>query len=465
MGDTVTDIYMSDQDTMQFDLSLPSVVTNYDIEMLQVGSLPGLYIANAYVFNPETGKDEIVTLVTYNYGSIWFSFNPPPGYTCPNYDNPGEFYSNCTLNLNAPNLISPLTAYGSYQGILTQNTSIGLILSSGQVGPGLYASAPNELYISADAGLTWNAIFSQGLYQYDSTNHGSVILVMGQNDSNYISYSTNYGKNWNTCDLPQPYTQLHGIYNQLSESNQNFFVLTSDPTSPSKVIYLDFTSSLQRECSQEDFQEFSPHSPQGENCLFGKSYTVTRRNPVAECWVPLDYVSVENVTTCNCTVSDFMCTNCYEREPFSYDSIGTSRYCVWYCSSLNPNPVPPNCSLPEGDPNKIDHYLTKNSPYRKNTASTCQGGVNLVNDSALFYIGCSSSASDTVNPPTSIIPQLARNNSTGKVTIGVIVSILGVFLLMSGIFFIYHYVSKKIKIAKSMQYGPQKNDPESPRTG
>lgn len=131
------------------------------------------------------------------------------------------------------------------------------------------------------------------------------------------------------------------------------------------IVHVDFSSMIVAECTSDDFEDFTPANPRGEECLLGEKITFKRLKANSVCKTNSSSMQ-KTIERCQCTLSDYVCSDCYAREPRTYDSDQKKKQeCVWICSAEdNPILIPSDCE-------KGSKYNFTIQPYRKNKGSMC----------------------------------------------------------------------------------------------
>lgn len=172
----------------------------------------------------------------------------------------------------------------------------GIVMGVGNTGKFLGKYTDGDLYVSDDAGVTWEMALKEA-HKYEFGNKGSVLVaVFDEGDTNKIMYSLHHGRpgSWDPIDLGYDIRAreltttpdstslkflLYGV--KVKEGGGRKFV----------TVHLDFAEMHERECTEKDFEEW--HARVDENnqpiCVMGQEQIFHRRIADSNCFVKEDF--------------------------------------------------------------------------------------------------------------------------------------------------------------------------------
>jgi len=308
-------------------------------------------------------------------------------------------------------------------------------------------STIGHLYISRDAGSTWQQIVN-ATRVFDISDFGEVIATaVWDEPKNIVSYSLDQGLTWTDCpfydatqtnatytvvkvyvelltDTPQySTTPLYITYYNAASSY--IWVEATDSNSQAAFFIINISRTLPA-CNSSDYETFLPQGPSKTvQCVLGSQSVFTRKQRTAQC-VP-DPAVIANVVQnpCPCSRNDYYCTYCFIEA--------ANLSCV--LDTTNPD-CPKDPAIPAVcPPNTTINAL---SQYRKVMGSICTGDLPLTQNRTLVVTCPNAPASTTTgstNPVTS-----APASQGGFIALGVIIA-----LLVCGIvgYVIWRIVNKK----------------------
>lgn len=244
----------------------------------------------------------------------------------------------------------------------------GLVMGVGNTGDIMEAYTDGDLYISDDAGLTWDKTRNEA-HKYESGGSGSIIVaVYDEGMTNKVSYSKDHGKNWEDVDLKVE-IRARLLTTTPDSTSLKFLLVGSGKDKVTHIFALHFEDVFDgRECKldkdnegKSDYEKwYARYDDSGKpDCLMGRKQFFWRRKKYANCNAGNLYREpiVEN-EVCECQSQDFECDFNFVR-----DSAGE---CVLAKGAKLP--IPPNeCKNPK------DTYKGP-SGYRKIPGNACKGG-------------------------------------------------------------------------------------------
>jgi len=189
---------------------------------------------------------------------------------------------------------------------------------------------------------------------------------------------------------------------------------------------LEFKSAFNGPCSDNDYEEWMPHTPatvttDGLVCLMGTQTKYWRRKPTSICHSPPNFVEtkIREQKACKCTESDFECD--YGYYPNGYISGTTTLDCKRDDDIKIPDP--PLWCKPG-----MKYNVTKG--YRLEAGNGCQGGVNRHPEEK-------SCPSEAIEDPDEYVAVDTKpegsSHKAGWIAVGIMVPI--VLLIIAGAFF------------------------------
>ncbi|KAJ7128312.1 Oligoxyloglucan reducing end-specific cellobiohydrolase [Mycena epipterygia] len=360
------DILKSDSNGTYFGLSLSNV--NADVRGLidfeKIIGLDGIALANV-VANPEeavlTGIPVLQTRITHNDGGTWRSITPP------SKDSHGIKYqcqaANCTLHLQGH------TAHDNLEAGYSHSAIAGVIMAVGNVGESLATYDESDMFLSRDAGLTWEEV-RKDPHIWEFGDFGALlVMAKARTPIDHVVFSTDEGLNWAEYRFSGDKVFVRSIATVQPATSRRFALISDKLHSYEPVIvHLDFTRLTSQQCiinmdnpGQDDFELWSPTNGQ-EQCLFGRQTLYHRRAREIGCVVgnqPIRSARIEK--NCTCTKNDFECEfNYYKNE---------ADECVLVAGAT----TFPNASSCDNE----EPYWYERAAYRKISYSSCTGGEAL----------------------------------------------------------------------------------------
>jgi hypothetical protein len=244
----------------------------------------------------------------------------------------------------------------------------GIVMGVGNTGDYLSKYTDGDLYVSDDAGLTWELALEDA-HKYEFGDQGSVLVaVFDEGDTDEIRYSFKHGRKdtWETIKLDQKIRARE--LTTLPDSTSLKFMLyasrkkTSGGGREHVIIHLDF-SDMQNKCKDKDFEDEWPVRKEADgkpSCIMGHKQLFRRRKWDAECFVGEVFKDpVPNFKPCDCDESrDYECD-------FNFNPVGEGedKKCVASDSMKLPKDA---C---QGDAKTY----TGSSGWRKIPGNQCKG--------------------------------------------------------------------------------------------
>jgi hypothetical protein len=243
----------------------------------------------------------------------------------------------------------------------------GIVMGVGNTGDYLGKYSDGDLYVSDDAGLTWELALQEA-HKYEFGDQGSVLVaVFDEGDTDEIRYSFKHGKKDTWQKIKLDYKIRARELTTLPDSTSLKFMLYASRKKDGGgrehvIIHIDFTDVLKK-CGDKDFdEEWSVRKDaDGEpSCVMGHKQLFRRRKSDAECFVGEVFKDpVPNFKPCDCDE-----TRDYECDfNFNPSGKGEEKKCV----------ASDNMSLPKGACEGDAKTYKGSSGWRKIPGNQCKG--------------------------------------------------------------------------------------------
>ena len=154
-------------------------------DVYNVQGLRGVYIANQikeayYNENKEKGSptaitpENLMSKITFNQGGEWREVLPPK-YDEEGHELPCNRDTNSKCSLHITQHLSKKYPSTRSIPILSSKSAIGIVMATGNVGTSL--AKKSNVYMSADAGLSWHQVL-KGSYYFNVGDHGGVLVAV-----------------------------------------------------------------------------------------------------------------------------------------------------------------------------------------------------------------------------------------------------------------------------------------------
>jgi hypothetical protein len=273
--------------------------------------LDGVLIANRYRSLADGTADTncLQSVITFDLGATWSLIKAPRG-AC----STGDCFLHVLLNSNEfPTAYSPSDA-------------VGVWITSGMVGACLDPKAASYgTYFTSDGGANWQTM-SQTPLIYEVSNHGALVVGSAiKTLTNEFTYTLDSGASFRTCTFNASTSVMVNNILTRSFNARNFLMegrLTEATDSPGFLAHFSFDSVQQRDCTDADYEQWSPGK-----CLLGEHVVWSRRIPTAQCHNPTEHRVSKLETPCDCTDGDWECDFCYELGSEGKCVAQTSKVC------------------------------------------------------------------------------------------------------------------------------------------
>lgn len=211
-------------------------------------------------------------------------------------------------------------------------------------------NATHVIY-STDDGLNWNDL----QFSVSPVSNTSIRLVSFDPDSRVFLIT---GHKF----ISSSSMKLHFHFLKLLSIKQ--LLIISDTYVP-VVFHVDFTPAFNHECTDtlSDFSRWSATDEHG-HCFLGGVTTFRRREIGKPCFYPHSFSFEVNSSECECSLLDYECAPCYERE-FQMST------CIMTCAFDDDMQAPPNASFCDLDSPTNPIFYQANGGYQKITESVC----------------------------------------------------------------------------------------------
>ncbi|KAF1842661.1 vacuolar protein sorting/targeting protein 10 [Cucurbitaria berberidis CBS 394.84] len=169
----------------------------------------------------------------------------------------------------------------------------GIVMGVGNTGEYLGKYTDGDLYVSDDAGLTWELALEEA-HKYEFGDQGSVLVaVFDEGDTDEIRYSLKHGRKDTWKKIKLDYKIRARELTTLPDSTSLKFMLYAAKKKDGGgrehvIIHLDFTDLHMRTCEEKDFDAKWPVRKEEDgqpSCIMGHKQLFRRRKWDADCFV------------------------------------------------------------------------------------------------------------------------------------------------------------------------------------
>ena len=208
----------------------------------------------------------------------------------------------------------------------------GLVMGIGNTGDYLGRYTDGDLYVSDDAGLTWELALEEA-HKYEFGDQGSVLVaIYDEGETDKIMYSLKHGRHdtWNEIKLDGK-IRAHEL-TTVPDSTSLKFILSGSRNKKGGgreyvLMHLDFAGLHESTCKDGDFEKWPARvDDKGEaTCVMGHKQYFRRRKWDAECFVGNDFKEpLPEFEKCDCDeVRDYEC-----EFNFKPSGTGKDKQCV-----------------------------------------------------------------------------------------------------------------------------------------
>ncbi|OAD72986.1 hypothetical protein PHYBLDRAFT_20680 [Phycomyces blakesleeanus NRRL 1555(-)] len=308
-------IFTSNSNGTYFVASLENANRNeigiVDFEKMQ--GIEGIALANR-VSNPNQANmgdpKKLVTMKTADAGAHWFPL------TAPQKDSKGKNYDNCKRGVDCNLHLHSYSERRNTRDLFSLSSAVGLMVGVGNVGPSLSTYRSGDMFLTRDAGKTWNEVY-KGAHLWEFADQGALLILVDDEDpTNVVKYTTNEGISWQeyAFTTPEKRLKVEDIITQPDGTSQKYVIFGTEYGSSNVVAYhIDFSALHPTKCkldlshpSDDDFELWSPEDTRGEACLFGRETKYYRRIQDRDCYIGEKLVQPrEEVRNCACQQEDY----------------------------------------------------------------------------------------------------------------------------------------------------------------
>ncbi|KAF5660032.1 carboxypeptidase Y-sorting PEP1 precursor [Fusarium circinatum] len=245
-------------------------------------------------------------------------------------------------------------------GRIFSSPAPGLVMGNGNTGAALGEFESSNLYISDNAGVSWKKAL-EGPHKYEFGDTGGILVAARDSlkeDVDKISFSTDYGENWESAPLPDGLKVRPVILTTTQDSTSLKFLLVGEKDRAFHMIAINFEGMEKRTCESKDMESWYARVDDkgAPTCIMGHKQTYNRRKKSADCFLKAEFRDPEPVIeNCECTDADFECDYNFQRDPDDNK----------VCKKAGPVPIP------EGSCKGKDETFKGSSGWRLIPGNTC----------------------------------------------------------------------------------------------
>lgn len=245
----------------------------------------------------------------------------------------------------------------------------GMVMGVGNTGENLGKYTDGDLYVSDDAGLTWELALEEA-HKYEFGDSGSILVaVFDEGDTDKVMYSLKHGRKdtWKALDIGFKFRARE--LTTLPDSTTLKFMLYASKKKDGggrehAIIHLDFSDMHERKCGDKDFDTKWSVRVDGDDkpsCVMGHKQLFRRRKWDAECFIGEEFKDPQpTYEECECDdLRDYECDFNFRPE-----GSGKDKKCV-------PSEA---LKLPDGACEKDEKKYMGSSGWRKIPGNQCKGG-------------------------------------------------------------------------------------------
>jgi hypothetical protein len=306
---------------------------------------------------------------------------------------------------------------GYFGNFYSAPEAVGLVLATGNVGEYLRTDADSVVtYMSRDGGLSWIELMS-GSTVYEFADHGGVlVLVHNQVPTTTLYYSLDEGLTWTNLEYSRFPMIVTNVWS-LSASQKKVVVHGRYVNGPVVYYGIDFSDVQERQCTIDDYEEWTTRDADGQNCVLGHSTVYRRRKRESQCYNDVALEHVSSRTNCNCTDDDYECD-------FNFEKTQLSGKCVRVADT------PMICN---------ENQYNESQGYRKVPGDTC---VNDLPSKVPIVKKCPNGGGDNEYHPGFF----GNAKGMGKITVAlIVVGVIGFVIALVAVGIVIGAKSERIK--------------------
>ncbi|KAF8264511.1 Oligoxyloglucan reducing end-specific cellobiohydrolase [Lactarius quietus] len=345
------------KDTNRNEMGFIDYETIYGVDGVGLANI----VSNAQDVEGRDVPKQLKTLITFDDGSSWSPLRPP------SEDSEGHRIScepsdsdTCSLHLHS------VTIPHNF-GRIFSSPAPGFVMGVGSIGAELRPYDQSDTFLSTDAGVTWSMVRPEA-HKYEFGDQGGIIVAVNDEGMvDFVSYSTDLGRTWQTLQLGVR-LRARALSTVQDSTSQKFLLLgqlsRQDATDEGRVaaIFLDFAPLGRPKCGDDDFERWYARTAKNKECLMGHRQWYRRRKAGANCYVGEKFSDpVEHEENCPCQDDDFECDYNYVRHE------GT-------CVPVGPEPIPAGVCKTQ------DQTYLGSSGYRIIPGNTCDRNSGVKKD-------------------------------------------------------------------------------------
>ncbi|OMH79249.1 Vacuolar protein sorting/targeting protein 10 [Zancudomyces culisetae] len=283
-----------------------------DVDVENVSGVDGVIIANRIINTEAAGQIGIAknlqTVISYDDGYTW----QPIMAVSEEEEQKGTKKSNLKMCEGCSIHLRGQAVAGQNGGLYGVNSAPGYWIGVGSVGTYFDKSSEMSMFITTDAGRSWNQL-AEGEQLYEWGDYGG-ILVMTDKTANTLKYTMDMGKTVSEYKFSSERMAIRAIWNGYKSIGSQFLIVGKTETDNSELVHVDFSKMEVEKCSATDFQSLkNPMCYMGEQRSYSvrKPNVVCRANPNPELGdggLERDSkVPETQVDECRCSRIDFEC--------------------------------------------------------------------------------------------------------------------------------------------------------------
>lgn len=191
----------------------------------------------------------------------------------------------------------------------------GIVMGVGNTGEFLGKYSDGDLWVSDDAGLTWELALQEA-HKYEFGDQGAVLVaVYDEGDTETIKYSLKHGRKDTWKEIKLDYKIRARELTTVPDSTSLKFILYGSRSKDGGgrehvILHLDFSGLHERKCEEKDFVKWPVRADEsGPMCVMGHKQFFRRRKWDADCFVEEDFKDpMPEFEPCECDeVRDYEC--------------------------------------------------------------------------------------------------------------------------------------------------------------
>jgi len=276
-------------------------------DFFKADSLKGVYITS------QLSKDDTVhTQITFDKGGSWSEVKAPENSTCPPTEK--------VCNLQLANAFSMSKHVHVPSGITSSNSTVGIIMTHGNLGDGLNFREP-DVYISRDGGYNWQQPTTlKGSHYLGIGDSGGILWAVPDTpETQSILFSLDEGACWHTYNFTEKPIKVTGLSGEpgSKSTDVNIWGYEIGGSESWQAITIDFSFIMGEACTGSDYEAWQAHesTTDTDHCLLGEHVKILRRKKGTNCVNGANQLHTQTVSSpCECKPTDFLCDYGYIRD-------------------------------------------------------------------------------------------------------------------------------------------------------